>query len=138
MDTVFAVQKVGEHSFCFSNSMSTYTPKLVDIDLSVQNDKVGVKAVLPDSARTMASSTDDSHLTPLEDSLYKLSASLSSIVRTQKYFRTRENRNFATVESTGSRIFSFSLFESVLIMGMAGLQVFVVRAFFATANRSRI
>ena len=71
----------------------------------------------------------------LEESIYKLSAQLSTISRNQKYFRTRENRNFSTVRSTERRIFNLSLIESLMMISMAGLQVFVVRFFFQGARK---
>ena len=71
----------------------------------------------------------------MEESIYKLSAQLSTISRNQKYFRTRENRNFSTVRSTERRIFNFSVVESLMMVSMAGLQVFVVRFFFQGARK---
>lgn len=71
----------------------------------------------------------------LTESIYKLSGQLSTITRNQKYFRTRENRNFSTVRSTESRIFRFSVIENLVMVGMAGLQVFVVRFFFQGARK---
>lgn len=67
--------------------------------------------------------------------MLKLSAQMSTISRNQKYFRTRENRNFATVKSTETRIFNFSLMESGLMVTMAGLQVFIVKFFFQGARK---
>jgi hypothetical protein len=74
--------------------------------------------------------TSPEQTSALEESIFKLSGQLSTITRNQKYFRTRENRNFSTVRSTERRIFNFSVIESLLMMCMAGLQVFVVRFFF--------
>lgn len=71
----------------------------------------------------------------LEESILKLSAQLSTINRNQKYFRTRENRNFSTVRSTERRIFNFSVIEGVMMVSMAGLQVFIVRFFFQGARK---
>ncbi len=71
----------------------------------------------------------------LEESIFKLSTQLSTITRNQKYFRTRENRNFSTVRSTERRIFNFSVIESLLMVTMAGLQVFIVRFFFQGARK---
>jgi len=79
--------------------------------------------------------TSPEQTTALEESIYKVSNSLSTINRNQKYFRTRENRNMSTVKSTESRIFNFSLAESALMVCMAGLQVFVVRFFFQGARK---
>lgn len=71
----------------------------------------------------------------LEESIFKLSAQLSTISRNQKYFRTRENRNFSTVRSTERRIFNFSIIESLMMVSMAALQVFIVRFFFQGARK---
>ena len=66
----------------------------------------------------------------LEESVFKISGQLSTLTRNQKYFRTRENRNFSTVRSTEKRIINFSLIQSAMIICMGGLQVFIVRFFF--------
>jgi emp24/gp25L/p24 family/GOLD len=74
----------------------------------------------------------------LEDSINKVSGHLSTISRNQKYFRTRENRNFSTVRSTERRIFNFSIIESGMMVAMAGLQVFIVRFFFQGARKGYV
>lgn len=71
----------------------------------------------------------------VEEAIFKLSGQLSTISRNQKYFRTRENRNFSTVQSTEKRIFNFSVIESLMMITMAGLQVFIVRFFFQGARK---
>lgn len=74
----------------------------------------------------------------LEESLFKLSGQLSTITRNQKYFRTRENRNFSTVHSTEQRIINFSMVQILLVMCMGGLQVFIVRFFFQGARKGYV
>ena len=74
----------------------------------------------------------------LEESIYKISGQLSTISRNQKYFRTRENRNFSTVRSTEKRIFNFSIIEGGMMVAMAGLQVFIVRFFFQGARKGKL
>ena len=96
-------------------------------NLQVENDQ---RAQLP--SRQGASPEQTSSL---EESIYKLSAQLSTVSRNQKYFRTRENRNFSTVRSTERRIFNFSVIESLMMVSMAALQVFVVRFFFQGARK---
>lgn len=81
--------------------------------------------------------TSPEHLSSLEESLFKLSGQLSTISRNQKYFRTRENRNFSTVRSTESRIFNFSVIESLMMITMSCLQVFIVRFFFQGARKGK-
>lgn len=75
--------------------------------------------------------------TTIEESITKVSHLLSTISRNQKYFRTRENRNFSTVRSTERRIFNFSVIESLMMISMAGLQVFIVRFFFQGARKGK-
>lgn len=138
-DFIFTADAVGEYSFCFSNDMSSFSEKLVDFDIMVESEPRPVAPAKPTALTEQTSS--------LEESIYKLSGSLSSIQRTQKYFRTRENRNVrspfpsfssspflpnrfalplpqvSTVKSTEWRIFSFSLAESALMVGMSAFQV---------------
>lgn len=78
---------------------------------------------------------DNAQTSQLEDTIFKVSGQLSTISRMQKYFRTRENRNFSTVKSTEQRIFNFSLVEVLMMVGMAALQVLVVRFFFQGARK---
>lgn len=73
-------------------------------------------------------------MNPMEESVYQIGAALADISRNQKYIHTRESRNMETVASTESRIFYFAVFESMLIIGMGMLQVFVVRLFFRTTH----
>lgn len=123
-DYVFTANHVGEYAFCFSNDMSTFAEKLVDFEITVEHE------VRPSYQREGSSSQPPETLSAMEESLFRLSGSLTNIARTQKYFRTRENRNASTVQSTESRIFWFALLESAAIIVMAVLQVFVVRNFF--------
>lgn len=129
-DFVFTANDIGEYSFCFSNDMSTFAEKLVDFEIAIENEE---RAALPSKQ-----GTSPEHLSSLEESLFKLSGQLSTISRNQKYFRTRENRNFSTVRSTESRIFNFSVIESLMMVTMSCLQVFVVRFFFQGARKGYV
>ena len=121
-DFVFSANVVGDYSFCFNNEMSTFAEKYVDFEIAVENES---RAQLPSKQGTTPEQT-----TALEESIFKVSGQLSTIHRNQKYFRTRENRNFATVSSTEGRIINFSMIQIGLIICMGALQVFVVRFFF--------
>lgn len=139
-DYIFTAHQVGEYSFCFSNDMSSFSEKLVDFDIMVESEPRPVAPAKPTALTEQTSS--------LEESIYKLSGSLSSIQRTQKYFRTRENRNVSsrhrpaepaaqwltprlslphhqvsTVRNTEWRIFFFSLLECVMMVTMSAGQV---------------
>ncbi|KAF2201040.1 erp2,4 [Delitschia confertaspora ATCC 74209] len=126
-DFVFTANDPGEYRFCFNNEMSTFAEKMVDFEIAVENE---VRAQLPAKAGSAPE-----QVSILEESILKLSAQLSTINRNQKYFRTRENRNFSTVRSTEKRIFNFSIIEGIMMVTMAGLQVFIVRFFFQGARK---
>ncbi|KAL6706266.1 hypothetical protein ACN47E_005556 [Coniothyrium glycines] len=130
-DFVFTANDVGDYRFCFNNEMSTFAEKLVDFEIAVENE--AARAKIPSKQGSSPEQTS-----VLEESILKLSAQLSTVSRNQKYFRTRENRNFSTVKSTEKRIFNFSLMESALIMTMAGLQVFIVKFFFQGARKGYV
>jgi hypothetical protein len=95
--------------------------------LQVENE---FKANLPQKAGV---STEQ--LSGVEETVLKLSSQISTLTRQQKYFRTRENRNFSTVKSTERRIFNFSLIEGGLMVAMAALQVFIVKMFFTGGRK---
>lgn len=139
-DYVFTAQEIGEYSFCLNNEISTFQEKFVDFEIAVSHYRPlsmskhhsnppqvenEPRASLPSKQGT---STEQTSI--LEESIFKVSGQLSTITRNQKYFRTRENRNFSTVRSTERRIFNFSVLESLMMVCMAGLQVFIVRFFF--------
>ncbi|KAF2646635.1 hypothetical protein P280DRAFT_387836 [Massarina eburnea CBS 473.64] len=129
-DFVFTANDEGQYEFCFNNEMSTFAEKTVDFEIAVENE---ARAELPSRQGSTPEQTSI-----LEESMLKLSAQLSTISRNQKYFRTRENRNFSTVKSTEKRIFNFSLMEVALMVTMAGLQVFIVRFFFQGARKGYV
>jgi hypothetical protein len=102
--------------------MSTFSEKFVDFEIAVENES---KAQLPSKQGSSPEQTS-----VLEESVFKISSQLSTISRNQKYFRTRENRNFSTVHSTEKRIINFSMIQIGMVVAMAALQVIVVRFFF--------
>lgn len=119
---MFTAQEEGAYSFCFDNEMSTFSEKFVDFEIAVENES---KAQLPSKQGSSPEQTS-----VLEEAVFKISSQLSTISRNQKYFRTRENRNFSTVHSTEKRIINFSMIQIGMVVAMAALQVVVVRFFF--------
>lgn len=165
LDSVFTAKEEGEYRFCFNNEMSTFAEKMVDFEIAVRSApyqpppgfsivscRTPNTASIPHqvnqifyqvenesrSAQLPAKQgTSPEQTSALEESILKVSGHLSTINRNQKYFRTRENRNFSTVKSTEGRIFNFSVVESGLMVCMAGLQVFIVRFFFQGARKGK-
>ena len=104
---------------------------MIDFEISIENEPRAASIPSKQGANIEQTSA-------LENSVLKLSGQLSTITRQQKYFRTRENRNFSTVRSTEQRIFNFSIIESLMMVAMAGMQVFIVRMFFQTGRKGEI
>ncbi|KAF8521134.1 emp24/gp25L/p24 family/GOLD-domain-containing protein, partial [Gautieria morchelliformis] len=126
-DYVFTANTVGEYAFCFENDMSTLTGKLIDIDIMVESEPRREASAKPGQI--------SEHTSALEESIYKLSAMLQNIRRTQKHFHTRERRGFSVVESTQSRIFWYGVLETLVIIGMAVFQVYILQTFFTRTGR---
>lgn len=149
-DYVFTANEVGEYRFCFDNSVSTFSDKLVDFEIAVRPQvtllssspgRILTTFKVEDEPRAnlpQKSGASPEQLSGVEEAVLRLSGQISTLTRQQKYFRTRENRNFSTVRSTEKRIFNFSLLESGLMVGMAGLQVFVVRMFFTGGRKGYV
>ncbi|KAI9228096.1 MAG: emp24/gp25L/p24 family/GOLD-domain-containing protein [Piptocephalis tieghemiana] len=124
-DFLFTAYHTGEYTFCFENPGSA---KLIDFDITIEGESH--KASMP-----LKHPLDAEKHSSMEESVYRLDFSVANIHRLQRYFRTRENRNFSTVTSTQSRLFWFSAVQCLLIAAMAGAQVFAVRTFFSNGKR---
>lgn len=110
--------------------MSTFAEKLVDFEITIEHE------IRPDFKLDSSGKEQPAKVTEMEETLYRLGSSITNIARTQKYFRSRENRNSATVASTKSRIGWFAVMESGAIILMAACQVFIVKSFFNTKRGS--
>ncbi|CAD6888476.1 unnamed protein product [Tilletia caries] len=130
LDIVFTGNDVGEYTFCFENDHSHFAEKMIDFDITVESEP---RLELPISkAKELAE-----HSAPLQEGIMTIDARLNAIHRTQRYFRTRENRNFDTVVSTQRKIFWYSVIESLVIIGISVAQVFVVRHLFEKGSTKR-
>lgn len=125
----FTAEKKGFYKFCFSNMMSTLTPKTVSFNINVGD------LMDPNLAKL-------EHLDPIERSIMRLSEGLAQIQTEQKHLRMRERShrdcmiffysNFIVVELTNSRVVWWSMFEVFVLVGMSVWQVFYLRRFFET------
>eukprot|EP01108_Squamamoeba_japonica_P004109 TRINITY_DN32_c0_g1_i2.p2 TRINITY_DN32_c0_g1~~TRINITY_DN32_c0_g1_i2.p2 ORF type:complete len:216 (-),score=59.53 TRINITY_DN32_c0_g1_i2:36-683(-) len=125
----FTAQTSGRHSFCFDNEMSRWTPKVVTFELKQDNKPAPVetKADLPPGAENLAK---QEHITPLQESISKISGALSRIESEQSYYRKREHRHRNTAEQTCERVQWWSIYETSAIVLISVLQVFVLRRWF--------
>lgn len=90
------------------------------------------RRILPASQKPL-----QDHTSALEESSYKLNGMLTTIQRTQKYFHTRHHRNYSTVVSTQSRLFWFTILESLAVIGMSLAQVWILKTFFSRSGSRR-
>ncbi|THH15118.1 hypothetical protein EUX98_g9515 [Antrodiella citrinella] len=126
-DYVLTANTVGEYSFCFENDMSTLTEKLLDFDIMVESEPRREPPARPGQI--------SEHTSALEESVFRLNGMLLNIKRTQKYFHTRENRGFDIVKATVNRLFWYAVLESIAVVGMAMVQVYVLQTFFTKTGR---
>lgn len=91
-DIIFTAQEVGEYTFCMQDP-SFAMQKMVDFDITVESEP---RLTAPLSQAALLSE----HSAPLEESIGTVQEQLTSITRTQRYFRSWENRGFDTVKST--------------------------------------
>lgn len=125
----FNAKVPGEYLFCFSNAQLTKENKMVDFEVH-ENRKPSLR--LPLNAERLEA------MEGMRATIDLIDSKLGELLRGLQYYKTRTNRNQATVKSTELRIFWFSLFEVVLMCGMAGFQVTVVQLFFKGARRQLV
>jgi hypothetical protein len=128
-DWVFKAETVGEYEFCFSNEMSTFAEKVVDFEISFENDF---------KAHIDLGKSQDLRIDGVVKSVDHINSQVNNVLKSLQYYKTRNHRNHATVKSTESRIFYFSIYELLLCVGMAILQVSVVQLFFKDSRKQLV
>jgi len=126
-DYVFTANTVGEYAFCFENDMSTLTDKLVDFDIMVESEPRREPPAKPGQIAE--------HTSSLEESVFRLNGMLMNIKRMQKHHHTQENRGFSIVKSIQNRLFWYAVLESIGVIAMAVLQVYILQTFFTKTGR---
>lgn len=121
----FAASQTGDYEFCFSNDMSTFSEKSIEFDLNIDS---SIRAELPTNVGADSTGT-------VERSITKLESLVDELHRSLQYYKTRNNRNESTVKSTEARIFYFSIFEVLLMVGMGLLHVTIVQLFFTGSRK---
>jgi len=110
----------GAYQICWNNEMARWTAKVVQFDLVI-NDGSGEK-----KTDLLTKNT----LSPLEDSIQRISNSLDQVQNDQRFLRLREQAHRDTAESTNTRVLWYSIIESVLLVGISLGQVYYLRKFF--------
>jgi len=121
----FQTIDIGTYAFCFNNEMARFTAKVVHFRV-VESTRWGILA-----------DRDISKAKPsaMESSARHISEELDLLELHQEYMRSREIRNRETQESTNSRLFWLSLFESIVLVGISSIQAYYIRRLFNTTKR---
>ncbi|KAF6206883.1 hypothetical protein GE061_018119 [Apolygus lucorum] len=115
----FVTQNQGEYAVCFSNEFSTFSHKLVYMDL-----QVGEEAPLPGMGHSTV-------MTQMEASADTVHKALMSVADFQTHHRLREAQGRKRAEDLNERVFWWSLIETICILSVAIGQVCILKNFFS-------
>jgi len=117
----FAAHMDGVYRYCFSNKMSTMTPKIVMFTMEIL-----------DAAEEKAegAADDESSHNKLESMIKELGTALTSVKHEQDYMNVRDKIHRTINESTNSRVVLWSFFEALVLVSMTIGQVYYLKRFF--------
>lgn len=116
----FTALASGDYKVCFSNEFSTFSHKLVYMELNV-----GPEQPLPgvgDHATV---------LTQLETSAEEIHSALNRIIDHQTHHRLREAQGRKRAEDLNEKVFWWSMGETLAIVCVAFTQVMILKNFFS-------
>ncbi|CAH2259556.1 jg24270 [Pararge aegeria aegeria] len=116
----FSAATSGRYTYCFSNQMSTMTPKVV-----MFNFEVGEAPHKDDGDKDKEVDHNK-----LEDMIKELGATLKTVKNEQEYMQVRDRIHRSINESTNSRVVMWSIFEASVLLVMTLGQVYYLKRFF--------
>lgn len=108
----------GGYTYCFSNAMSTMTPKIVMFSMDIGE----AAAAKPEDGAE--------HHNKLEDMIKEMATSLTSVKHEQEYMAVRDRIHRSINENTNSRVVMWAFFEALVLVAMTLGQVYYLKRFF--------
>ncbi|XP_076434767.1 transmembrane emp24 domain-containing protein 2-like [Babylonia areolata] len=119
----FAAHMDGLYRYCFSNKMSTMTPKVIKFTMDIAGNHV------KDQGADKGTDSDGSH-NKLEEMVNQLSTALTGAKHEQEYMEVRERVHRAINDNTNSRVVLWAFFEALVLVAMSLGQVYYLKRFF--------
>ncbi|KPI98800.1 Transmembrane emp24 domain-containing protein 2 [Papilio xuthus] len=116
----FSAPTSGRYTYCFSNKMSTMTPKVVMFNLEIGE--------APN--KNAGDNDEEANHNNLENMIKELGATLKTVKNEQEYMQVRDRIHRAINESTNSRVVMWSIFEASVLLVMTLGQVYYLKRFF--------
>jgi len=114
----FSAETDGVYRYCFSNKMSSVTPKVVMFSMDITE------------AHAVNAEGGDVDHNKLEEMIQELGVTLTGVKHEQEYMEVRDRIHSSINESSNSRVVLWSVFEAIVLLSMSIGQIYYLKRFF--------